>query len=79
VQPCFADQMVNARYVTHEWGVGLEVGEEIERGRVAMAVTKLMAGEDAAQMRGRAYHLKILAAAATSLSIDSLIHYISSL
>lgn len=79
VQPCFADQMVNPRYVTHEWGVGLEVGEEIERGRVAMAVTKLMAGEDAAQMRGRAYHLKILASAATSLSIDSLIHYISSL
>ncbi|CAD6226236.1 unnamed protein product [Miscanthus lutarioriparius] len=79
VQPCFADQLVNARYVTHGWGVGMEVGEEIERGRVAKAVTKLMVGDDAAQMRGRAYHLKMQASAATSLSIDCLVHYISSL
>ncbi|CAD6220532.1 unnamed protein product [Miscanthus lutarioriparius] len=80
VQPCFADQMVNARYVTHEWGVGMEVGEEIEKGRVAKAVTKLMVGEDAAQVRGRAHHrLQKQASAATSLSIASLVHYISSL
>jgi hypothetical protein len=69
--------MVNARYVTHGWGVGMEVGEVLERGRVAKAVTKLMVGEDAAQMRGRAYHLKMQASAATSLSIDSLVHYMS--
>ncbi|XP_062190521.1 DIMBOA UDP-glucosyltransferase BX8-like [Phragmites australis] len=78
-QPCFADQMVNARYVTHEWGVGLEVGEVIERERVAKAVTKLMVGEDGAQMRERAQHLQMQASAATSLSMDSLVQYISSL
>jgi UDP-glucosyltransferase BX8/BX9 len=45
-QPCFADQMVNARYVTHQWGVGLEVGGVVERGNVAEAVRKVMAAED---------------------------------
>nr|TKW31296.1 hypothetical protein SEVIR_2G096300v2 [Setaria viridis] len=79
VQPCFADQTVNARYVTHVWGVGTEVGEVIERGIVAEAVAKVMVGEEGARMRERAHRLKMEASAATSLSIDSLIHYISSL
>ncbi|KAF8731794.1 hypothetical protein HU200_015732 [Digitaria exilis] len=79
VQPCFADQMANARYVTHKWGVGMEVGEVVERGRVAEAVAKMMVGEEGAQMRERARHLKMEASAATSSSMDSLIEFISSL
>jgi hypothetical protein len=47
--------MVNARYVTHEWGVGLEVGEEIERETVAKVVTRVMVGEDGPLMRERAH------------------------
>uniref|UniRef100_J3MJP1 Uncharacterized protein n=1 Tax=Oryza brachyantha TaxID=4533 RepID=J3MJP1_ORYBR len=35
--PCFADQTVNARYVTHQWGVGLELGEVFARSRAAEA------------------------------------------
>jgi UDP:flavonoid glycosyltransferase YjiC (YdhE family) len=77
VQPCFADQTVNARYVTHEWGVGMEVGEVIERGRVAAVVAKVMVGEDGARVRERAHRLKMKASSATSSSMDSLIHYIS--
>ncbi|KAF0913931.1 hypothetical protein E2562_025346 [Oryza meyeriana var. granulata] len=38
VQPCFGDRMVNARYVTHQWGVGKELGEVFDRDRVAEAV-----------------------------------------
>ncbi|PAN10250.1 hypothetical protein PAHAL_2G081700 [Panicum hallii] len=79
VQPCFADQMVTARYVTHEWGVGLEVGEVLERGTVAKAVTEVMAGEDGAQMRERAHRLQMQASAATSSAMDSLIRFILSL
>jgi UDP-glucosyltransferase BX8/BX9 len=79
VQPCFADQMANARYVTHKWGVGMEVGEVIERGRVAEAVAKLMVGEDGARMRERARHLQMQATAATSSAMDSLVQYILSL
>ncbi|WVZ62528.1 hypothetical protein U9M48_012267 [Paspalum notatum var. saurae] len=79
-QPCFADQMATARYVTHEWGVGMEVGEEVERGKVAEAVAKLMAGEDGARMREKARCLQIQASsAATGSSMDSLVRYMLSL
>ncbi|KAF0908931.1 hypothetical protein E2562_030227 [Oryza meyeriana var. granulata] len=37
-KPCFGDQKVNARYVTHQWGVGKELGEVFDRDRVAEAV-----------------------------------------
>jgi len=79
VQPCFADQMANARYVTHRWGVGMEVGEVVERGRVAEAVARLMVGEDGARMRERARHLQMQASAAASSAMDSLVQYMVSL
>ncbi|CAL5066266.1 unnamed protein product [Urochloa decumbens] len=79
VQPCFGDQMVNARYVTHEWGVGMEVGEVIQRERVAVAVKKVMVGEDGAQMRERARRLQMQASDATSSAMDGLVQYIMSL
>jgi len=79
VQPCFADQMANARYVTHRWGVGMEVGEVVERGRVAEAVARLMVGEDGARMRERARPLQMQASAAASSAMDSLVQYMVSL
>uniref|UniRef100_A0A0E0LIU6 UDP-glycosyltransferases domain-containing protein n=1 Tax=Oryza punctata TaxID=4537 RepID=A0A0E0LIU6_ORYPU len=80
-QPCFADQTVNARYVTHQWGVGLELGEVFDRDRVAVAVRKLMVGEEGAAMRERAHSLKIQAnqCVAATLAIDNLVKYICSL
>jgi UDP:flavonoid glycosyltransferase YjiC (YdhE family) len=79
VQPCFADQIVNARYVTHEWGVGLEVGEVLERESVAKVVTKVMVGEDGPLMRERAHRLQMQASAATSSAMDGLVQYVLSL
>ena len=79
VQPCFADQMVNARYVTREWGVGMEVGEEIERETVAKVVTKVMVGEDGPLMREKARRLQMQASAATSSAMDGLVQYVLSL
>ncbi|KQK20282.1 DIMBOA UDP-glucosyltransferase BX8 [Brachypodium distachyon] len=80
-QPCFADQTVNARYVTHQWGVGLEVGEEIERARVAEAVRTMMAGEEGDRVSQRARELKSPTdrCVATSLAIDNLVQYMMSL
>ncbi|KAL3720000.1 hypothetical protein ACJRO7_004913 [Eucalyptus globulus] len=37
-QPCFGDQKVNARYLTHEWRVGLELEGEIERRTIERAM-----------------------------------------
>uniref|UniRef100_A0A0D3GP20 Glycosyltransferase N-terminal domain-containing protein n=1 Tax=Oryza barthii TaxID=65489 RepID=A0A0D3GP20_9ORYZ len=80
-RPCFADQTVNARYVTHQWGVGLELGEVFDRDRVAVAVRKLMVGEEGAAMRETARRLKIQAnqCVAATLAIDNLVKYICSL
>ncbi|CAN6203491.1 unnamed protein product [Urochloa humidicola] len=79
VQPCFGDQMVNARYVTHEWGVGMELGEVVERGRVAEAVKKMIVGGDGDRMRERARRLQMQASDATSSAMDGLVEYIMSL
>ncbi|KAL6897266.1 hypothetical protein ACP4OV_006962 [Aristida adscensionis] len=86
VQPCFADQTVTARYVTHQWGIGLEVGEVLERVAVAKAITGLMAGEEGLQApRERACLLKMQASqcvaeeGSASLAIDKLVEYILAL
>ncbi|KAI4382406.1 hypothetical protein MLD38_008376 [Melastoma candidum] len=57
-QPCFGDQLVNARYVTHEWRVGMEAEGEIERGMVEEAVRRLMAGKEGEEMREKVRELK---------------------
>uniref|UniRef100_I1Q9D5 UDP-glycosyltransferases domain-containing protein n=1 Tax=Oryza glaberrima TaxID=4538 RepID=I1Q9D5_ORYGL len=81
-KPCFGDQTVNARYVTHQWGVGLELGEVFDRDRVAEAVRKLMVGEEGAAMRDKARGLKAKASksveddGASNAAIDRLVRYI---
>lgn len=86
VQPCFAEQIVNARYVTHQWGIGYEVGKPLERTAMAKAARKLMAGELGPQgPRERARLLKAQAkqcvaeGGGISLALDGLVDYICSL
>ncbi|XP_048140022.1 UDP-glycosyltransferase 76E2-like isoform X2 [Rhodamnia argentea] len=57
-QPCFGDQKVNARYLTHEWMVGLDLEGEIERGAVERAVRTLMKEKEGEEMRQRVLDLK---------------------
>ncbi|XP_030447719.1 UDP-glucose iridoid glucosyltransferase-like [Syzygium oleosum] len=57
-QPCFGDQTVNARYLTHEWRVGLELEGEIERGTVERAIRTLMKEKEGEEMRQRVLDLK---------------------
>ncbi|GMH19079.1 hypothetical protein Nepgr_020920 [Nepenthes gracilis] len=56
--PCFADQMVNARYVSDVWKVGIQLENGIGRGEVATAVRRLMAEEGGEEMRTRIEYLK---------------------
>ncbi|XP_066393524.1 DIMBOA UDP-glucosyltransferase BX8-like [Miscanthus floridulus] len=87
VQPCFAEQIVNARYVTHQWGVGFEVGKPLERTAMARMIRRLMAGELGPHQgpRERARLLMTQAkqcvaeGGAASLALDGLVEYISSL
>ena len=55
--PCFGDQRVNARYVSHVWRVGLEL-EELERGEIERAIRRLILDDEGNEMRARAKEFK---------------------
>ncbi|KAL3829065.1 hypothetical protein ACJIZ3_017867 [Penstemon smallii] len=56
-RPSFSDQMVNARYVTRVWRVGLEL-EQGSEGSIEKAVRKLMVGEEGKELTKRAFEMK---------------------
>ncbi|KAL6592951.1 hypothetical protein ACP70R_049247 [Stipagrostis hirtigluma subsp. patula] len=62
-RPCFGDQMGTARYVCDVWRVGVEVevGAQLERGKIQAAVEKLMDGEEGKEVRERMKDLKQMA------------------
>jgi hypothetical protein len=57
-RPCFGDQRMNARYVSHVWNVGLELESELERGKIERAIRRLMVHEEGKEMRKRGKNLK---------------------
>nr|CAB3456156.1 unnamed protein product [Digitaria exilis] len=57
-RPQFADQMINMRYVQEVWKIGFELEGELERGKIEIAITKLLCSEEGRQMRQRAKDLR---------------------
>ncbi|KDP42167.1 hypothetical protein JCGZ_02897 [Jatropha curcas] len=57
-RPCFGDQMVTARYVSHVWRIGLILENKIERKEIESAVRRLMMDEEGEEMRKKAEELK---------------------
>jgi hypothetical protein len=65
--PGFADQYINSRYVSGEWGIGLRLDEQLRRDQVAAHVEELMGGgEKGEEMRRSAAEWKARAEAATA-------------
>ncbi|KAF2291706.1 hypothetical protein GH714_035288 [Hevea brasiliensis] len=56
-RPCFADQLVTARFVSHVWRIGLQLENQLERNEIEKSVRRLMIDEDGEEMR-RAEDLK---------------------
>ncbi|XP_037411683.1 7-deoxyloganetin glucosyltransferase-like [Triticum dicoccoides] len=52
--PFFGDQQTNCRYQCKEWGVGMEIDNNVERDAVTGLIAELMDGEKGKQMRKRA-------------------------
>ncbi|WOG87434.1 hypothetical protein DCAR_0206659 [Daucus carota subsp. sativus] len=52
--PCFSDQKVNSRYLSHVWKVGLELDHKLERGVIKESMQRLMAGKEGEEIRVRA-------------------------
>ncbi|XP_051123003.1 UDP-glycosyltransferase 76B1-like [Andrographis paniculata] len=59
--PRFADQMVNCRYATNAWTIGVELRDGLERDNIAKVVRRLMVEEEGLEIRQRALDLKMKA------------------
>ncbi|KDO50527.1 hypothetical protein CISIN_1g012151mg [Citrus sinensis] len=57
-QPYLPDQMVNARYVSHFWRVGLHSEWKLERMEIERAIRRVMVEAEGQEMRARIMHLK---------------------
>ncbi|XP_008229741.1 PREDICTED: 7-deoxyloganetin glucosyltransferase-like [Prunus mume] len=64
--PFFADQQTNCYYVCNEWGIGLEINNDVKRDQVEKLVKELMEGEKGKKMKNKVMEWKKLAEEATS-------------
>lgn len=49
--PFFADQQTNCRYACKDWGIGVEIDNNVKREDVEKLVNELMEGEKGKKMR----------------------------
>ncbi|CAL2242894.1 unnamed protein product [Prunus armeniaca] len=83
--PCFTDQLVNARYASDVWKVGLQLEDGMERFMIEKTIRKLMVEKEGEEIRERA--LKLMEKAnlcfkqggSSCQSLDGLVKHILSL
>ncbi|KAL8521135.1 hypothetical protein ACS0TY_011616 [Phlomoides rotata] len=63
--PFFAEQQMNCLYMCTQWGVGMEIDCNVERGEVERVVRELMEGEKGVKMRENVMEWKKRAEEAT--------------
>ncbi|RWR79285.1 7-deoxyloganetin glucosyltransferase [Cinnamomum micranthum f. kanehirae] len=63
--PFFAEQQTNCRYACTEWGIGMEIDNNVKREEVEGLVREMMEGEKGKEMRNKAIEWKSLAEIAT--------------
>ncbi|WOL19939.1 hypothetical protein Cni_G28741 [Canna indica] len=73
--PGFADQYTNCRYACGEWGIGIEIDEQVRREQVKELVVEVMEGERGQQMRKNATKWKELAEKATARGGTSIVDF----
>lgn len=56
--PFFADQQTNCRYCCIEWGIGVEIDNDVKRDEVEKVVRELMDGEKGKEMKKAAMEWK---------------------
>lgn len=61
--PFFAEQQTNCRYKCTEWGVGMEIGDDVRRAQVEGMIREVMEGEKGREMRRRVTELRDCAVA----------------
>ncbi|KAL0359228.1 UNVERIFIED_CONTAM: UDP-glycosyltransferase 76F1 [Sesamum angustifolium] len=56
--PCFTDQLVNARYVSHVWKVGVQLENGLSREKIEMVIKRVMGEKEGAEVRERVVRLQ---------------------
>ncbi|XP_050210258.1 7-deoxyloganetin glucosyltransferase-like [Mercurialis annua] len=83
--PFFAEQQTNCRFACVEWGVGMEIDNNVKRDEVEKLVKELMDGEKGKEMKNKAMEWKKKAEEATEIggsshyNLDELVKFIISL
>ncbi|VAI69256.1 unnamed protein product [Triticum turgidum subsp. durum] len=78
--PFFAEQQTNCRYKCTEWGIGMEIGDDVRRTEVEAMIREVMEGEKGREMRQRVIELQKSAVASarpgrrSMRNVDRLIH-----
>ncbi|KAF8411200.1 hypothetical protein HHK36_003744 [Tetracentron sinense] len=78
--PFFAEQQTNCRYACKEWGIGMEIDNNVRREEVERLVRELMEGEKGKEMKNKAMEWKKIAEEATRpvgsshLNVDKVIN-----
>ncbi|XP_038974690.1 7-deoxyloganetin glucosyltransferase-like isoform X1 [Phoenix dactylifera] len=64
--PSFAEQYTNCRYACKEWGIGMEIDQEVKREQVKGLIKELMEGDRGQEVRKSVMKWKEMAKQATS-------------
>ncbi|XP_031285543.1 7-deoxyloganetin glucosyltransferase-like [Pistacia vera] len=64
--PFFAEQQTNCMYACNEWGIGLEIDNNVKRDEVEKLVRELMHGEKGKEMKKRAVEWQLKAEKASA-------------
>ncbi|KAJ0974934.1 hypothetical protein J5N97_016899 [Dioscorea zingiberensis] len=63
--PYYGDQTTNCHYACTEWGIGMEIDNDVKRDKVAALIKQLMDGEKGKEMKEKALEWKECAIRAT--------------
>ena len=63
--PFIADQQTNCKYTCNDWGIGMEINNDVKREEVEKNVRELMVGDKGKKMKKKALEWKKLAEDAT--------------
>ncbi|KAF3326220.1 7-deoxyloganetin glucosyltransferase-like protein [Carex littledalei] len=73
--PFFAEQQTNCRFVCTEWGIGMEIDNNVKRTEVEVLIREIMGGEKGKKMKERALKWKESAAVATQNGGSSFVNF----
>ncbi|KAJ0974986.1 hypothetical protein J5N97_016951 [Dioscorea zingiberensis] len=72
--PFFAEQQTNCRYMCSEWGIAMEIDNNVEKGEVESLIKELMVGDQGKEMKKKVVELKEFAVRACETGGLSFLH-----